>query len=112
MKLVLAVLNKDDTKSVIQELMRGGFSVTKLSSAGGFLRAGTTTILCGMKDERVEKALEIIKTYSCKKVYSPSRIPNETKSIFNMDKSDSRPSEIVMGGASVFVLNIEQFEKY
>ena len=74
MKLVLAVLNKDDTKSVIQELMRGGFSVTKLSSAGGFLRAGTTTILCGMKDERVEKALEIIKTYSCKKE-SPMR-PN------------------------------------
>ncbi len=112
MKLILAVLNKDDTKAVVQGLMKGGYYVTKLSSTGGFLKAGTTTILCGVKDERVEKALEIIREYSCKKTYSVTKIPHAYRSIYNFDGGESAPTEIVVGGASVFVLNIEQFEKF
>ena len=108
MKMILAVVNKQDAKTVVHELVRGGFHVTRLASSGGFLHTGTVTLLCG----RVEKALEIIGDNSRKRSFALSKIPNETKSILNYDVKSANVGDIVVGGASCFVLNVEEYVKY
>ena len=55
MKLVVAIVNNDDSHAVLSEITRAEFSATKLSTSGGFLRAGNVTLLIGVEDERVSE---------------------------------------------------------
>ncbi len=50
MKMVIAILNADDAPTVVHNLMKNHFSVTKLATTGGFLRTGNFTILVGADD--------------------------------------------------------------
>ena len=52
MKLILAIINRDDANAVTQSLTKAGFSSTKLSTTGGFLMSGNVTILVGVDEER------------------------------------------------------------
>ena len=63
MKLILAIVCNDDSQSVSSALIREGFFVTKLSTTGGFLLVGNTTLLIGTKDEEVERAIDILKKF-------------------------------------------------
>jgi len=106
MKMVLAVINQDDAPNVMQNLIQDGFSITKLSTTGGFLRAGNVTILVGADDNKTQEVIEIIKTHSQRrKQFVPPFLGNE------MGFFSSMPVEVAVGGATIFVLNIEQFEK-
>ena len=67
MKLILAILSNDDSPVASNALNKNGFSVTKLATTGGFLRAGNTTLIIGCEDEKVEAAIDIIKEYSSKR---------------------------------------------
>lgn len=67
MKLIFAIVNKDDSNVVSSALTRGGFSVTKLATTGGFLQAGNTTFLVGTDDTRVDEVLSIIEKHSKKR---------------------------------------------
>ena len=51
MKLLIAVINSDDSHIVLDEITKAGFYATKLSTTGGFLRAGNLTLLMGVEDE-------------------------------------------------------------
>ena len=57
MKLILAILSNDDSPVASNALNKNGFSVTKLATTGGFLRAGNTTLIIGCEDEKVEAAI-------------------------------------------------------
>ena len=59
MKMLLAIVNYDDSRNVMSHLMKAGFSITKLASTGGFLRSGNVTILIGLEDHQVDDAFEI-----------------------------------------------------
>jgi uncharacterized protein YaaQ len=61
MKLILAIVNNDDSRNVVDRLNRRGFSVTVNNTSGGFLRVGNTTLLCGVDDGRVDEVLGIIR---------------------------------------------------
>ena len=52
MKLVLAIVSKDDSSMVSSALTQEGFSVTKLATTGGFLMAGNTTFISGVEDDQ------------------------------------------------------------
>ena len=47
MKLITAIVNKEDSKAVCSELVRNKFYVTRLATTGGFLMAGNMTLLIG-----------------------------------------------------------------
>lgn len=113
MKMIMAVLNGDDVKAVTDGLIKGGYQVTKMASAGGFLRAKSTTLICCVRNEQLERALEIIRTTSCKKLYPAAAVQYKDRSDHRMTAGAGTefPNEIVMGGATVFVLNVEQFFK-
>ena len=62
MKLVLAIVHDDDGNKLMSELNKQGFSVTKLATTGGFLRAGNMTLLVGTSKENVQTVIDIIKS--------------------------------------------------
>lgn len=108
MKLIIAIVNSDDSGSVQAALTEGGYFVTKLSTTGGFLKKGNTTFFVGTNDEKVEDAISIIKAHSKKRVEKePTVPPTEMGEFFTPIMVD-----VLVGGATVFVLNIDQFEKF
>ena len=62
MKLIIAIVQDEDSSKLLSRLMQGGFGVTKLATTGGFLKAGNTTLLLGVEEERVDEAIGIIET--------------------------------------------------
>lgn len=108
MKLVYAIVHDEDGYKVMDELNKNGFSVTKLCSSGGFLKAGNTTLLAGVEEDKVDSVISIIekKSKRRKQVINPSMSPNGMGGL-----GMPFPVEVVVGGATVFVINVERFEK-
>ena len=106
MKLVLAIINHDDANTVTQALTKSGFSSTKLATTGGFLMAGNVTILIGVDEEKVQTVIDIIKEHSHSR---KQMIP--TASEMSYGYYPSMPVEVVVGGATIFVVDIERFER-
>lgn len=106
MKLIYAIVNNDDAHAVSVALTKNGFFATKLASTGGFLMSGNTTFLVCCDDGKTDDVIEIIKANSRKRkqLYSPA--PSGYS-----DGYTSFPTEICVGGATVFVTDIERFEK-
>lgn len=86
MKLLLVILRTQDTDAVIRALIKAEFGVTHIASTGGFLRKGNATLLIATEEERVDQAIELIREVSS-------------------------PPENGQRRATVFVLNLEAFEK-
>lgn len=106
MKLIYAIVNNDDSYAVSSNLTSHGYQVTKLASTGGFLMAGNTTFLICAEAARVDGAIDIIRECSRKrKQYVPSPSAGRTETVGDF------PIEVSVGGATVFVTDIERFEK-
>ena len=60
MKLIIAIVQDEDASRLVSALMNDGYGVTKLATTGGFLRAGNTTLLVGVDDDRFQGAMAII----------------------------------------------------
>lgn len=109
MKLVFAIVNGDDSAAVSKALSKAGFRATKFASAGSFLSAGNTTFLTCVEDEQVDKVIEVVQS-KChhRKQFVPS---TPTYGSPASGTVPSMPLEVFVGGATVFVTNIERFEK-
>ena len=108
MKLIIAIVQDEDASRLISQLMNDGFGVTKLATTGGFLRAGNTTLLVGVDDDRFQAAMDVIeKVCKSRKLIAPS-----PASMVGMPGSYTPyPIEVVVGGATIFVLTVDQFIK-
>jgi len=106
MKLMLAIVNNDDAHSVNSVLSKEGFSATKIASTGGFLMNGNSTFLLGVKDEDVDRAIELIGQYSKKRVQ-----PAPVDMSYNSTAIGSFPVEVTVGGATIFVMNVERYDR-
>ena len=108
MKLIIAIVQDEDASRLISCLMSDGYRVTKLATTGGFLRSGNTTLLVGVEDEKLQNAMGIIEKV-CKSrkqiATSPSPISGTTGVYVPY------PIEVTVGGATIFVLDVEQFAK-
>lgn len=105
MKLAIVVVEDDDSSALIKELTQNGYNSTKLASTGGFLLQGNTTLLIGVEDTQVDSLLTIVRT-TCtrRKKYIPhasSEIPTGVHI----------PIEIDVGGAIVFVVEVDSFHR-
>ena len=107
MKLVMAIVNDEDGNVVLGELNKNRFSVTKLATTGGFLKSGNMTLIIGTEDENVQTVIDIIKSKSKrKKQITASPMPIGASASFN-----PYPIEVEVGGATIFVLDVDRFEK-
>ena len=108
MKLVIAVVQGEDAAQTVQALSGAGISVTKMASSGGFLQQGNATLLIGVDDDKVEAAIELIRV-NCRErsQYMTPMPPMVEPGEFFMPY----PVEVQVGGATVFVIDVERFEK-
>ena len=104
MKLIIAIVNKDDSSIVVQKLNKAGFTCTKLSTTGGFLRAGNTTLLIGTEEEKVETVLDILRDYCSRR----TETVNAGASSYSEQFFSSVPVQVAVGGATVFVVDVEK----
>ena len=109
MKLIIAIVQDEDSSRLLSKLMQQGYGVTKLATTGGFLKAGNTTLLLGVEEERMQEAIHIIETV-CK---SRKQITSATTTVTGLTHGEytTYPVEVTVGGATLFVLSIDQFLK-
>ena len=108
MKLLFVIIQSDDTKPLTQALIKAGISVTRISSTGGFLSDGNTTLMIGVQDEQLPDTLDTIKTHSRRREVI-------TMPTFGMPHGidcTAVPVSVSVGGATVFVLNVDQAFRY
>ena len=110
MKLIIAIVQDEDASRLISTLMADGYRVTKLATTGGFLRSGNTTLLVGVEDDMLDNAMTIIEKV-CKSrrqiATSPVGMSSAASGMFA-----PYPIEVTVGGATVFVLSVDQFVKF
>ena len=108
MKLIIAIVQDEDASRLINDLMTEGYRVTKLATTGGFLRAGNTTLLVGVEDDHLERALGIVEKV-CKSRKQVATTPSPVSGTTGMYVPF--PVEVTVGGATIFVMDVEQFRK-
>jgi uncharacterized protein YaaQ len=135
MKLIIAIVQNDDADDLIDALTNAHFGATRLASTGGFLRQGNTTIIVGVPEEAVDAVLKIITQHSQDRRQSVAN-PFPTQNIPNRKNGSHRPDtnstpglieqfiaqsaasnpeastiEVQTGRATIFVLNLERYER-
>ncbi len=108
MKLLLAIVQDADAGKLQRALIEGGYQSTKLASTGGFLREGSTTFLIGLEDHEVDDAKRIIHEV-CRE-----RTKVLTSKLSLQEPHEAlvtKPTEVTVGGAVVFVLNVEEYTR-
>ncbi len=108
MKLIIAVVQGEDAPRTVSALTDRGISSTRFSSSGGFLQQGNVTLLIGVEDAQVPEALKIIHENCHERSryltpVPPLAEPGEFMMAF--------PVEVQVGGATVFVVPVDEFEK-
>lgn len=108
MKLIIAVVQGEDAQKTVIALTDKGISSTRISSTGGFLQQGNVTLLIGVDETQVVDALEIIRE-NCQERsrYLTPVPPLAEPGEFFM----SYPVEVQVGGATVWVVPVDSFEK-
>jgi uncharacterized protein YaaQ len=108
MKLVVAVVQGKDSEPLLTALNQRGFRATQIESAGGFLRESNSTLLIGVQDEYVDEVRQIVRD-NC---HSRTRFVNPLMPIVEPgDFYIPSPVEVQVGGATVFVLKVERYER-
>jgi uncharacterized protein YaaQ len=106
--MIVAIVQGEDAGQLVQTLSAAGVSTTRLASSGGFLQQGNATLLIGVDDERVEGVVRIIRD-NCRernRYLTPMPPMVEAGEMFM-----PYPVEVQVGGATVFVLPVERFER-
>ncbi len=107
MKLIIAIINKDDSNKVASTLNKAGYYVTKLASTGGFLSKGNTTLLVGTDEEKVDDVIELIKS---KAKHRTEKVPT-VNTLSLPEVTMTTMVDVLVGGATIFVIDVDQFYK-
>ncbi|MBL0389039.1 cyclic-di-AMP receptor [Tumebacillus sp. ITR2] len=109
MRLVIAVVQDQDSQKLSDHLVERGFRATKLASTGGFLKAGNTTFLIGVDQTQVEDVMGVIRE-SCQ---AREQMLNPMNPLGNgVEPMVPYPVKVQVGGATVFVLDVETFAHF
>ena len=109
MKLLVAIVQDVDARRVLDALVAEGHRATKISSTGGFLVRGNTTILIGVEDQQVDDVFDILREHC--EARSEFVSPVVPLSEAAAARHWVQPLEVEVGGATVFVLGVERFEQ-
>jgi uncharacterized protein YaaQ len=107
-KLVVAVVHNEDARTLIDSLLGHEYRATWLHSSGGFLKQSNATILLGVEDDKVDEVVGLVRQHCHSRTQTVSPMPPimEPGEFFM-----PYPLEVEVGGAVVFVLPIDRFER-
>jgi uncharacterized protein YaaQ len=107
MQLLLAIVHEEDATAATEALNRGGLRVTQIASSGGFLRKGSVILLVGLAREQVPAALAVLRA-SCA---ARTEVSVPVLATGLVGQSIMAPVLVHAGGATVFVLDVERYER-
>ncbi len=108
MKLVVAIVHNEDAGALVDALLEREYRATRLHSSGGFLKQSNATVLVGVEDGRVEDVLGIVRD-NC---HARTQLVNPMPPIMEPGEFFMPyPLEVEVGGATVFVVPVERFER-
>ena len=109
MKLIVAIVQDQDSGALLDALMAGGFRSTKISTTGGFLVRGNSTVLVGVEDQQVDDVIDLMRKHchARREFVSPVVPLSEGAAARHW----VQPLEVEVGGAIVFLLDVERFEQ-
>ena len=108
LKLVIIIASDADAEKLTRKLVQQGYPATKISSTGGFLHKGNATVLSGVEASEVDGIVAMVRS----ECYARSEyVPVQTLPFFGEGSVLQEPIEVRTGGAIVFVVDIERFEK-
>ena len=87
MKLMIIIVSSIDSDSLIKSMLNEGFRITRISSSGGFVRRGSSTLLLGVEADKVERARQMVHEH-CPPTIDPS-----------------------LKKVAIYVLKVDRFEK-
>jgi uncharacterized protein YaaQ len=108
MKLVFAIVHNEDAGALVDALLEREYRATRLHSSGGFLKQSNATVIVGVEDAQVDEVITIVRE-NCNartQVVNPMPPIMEPGEFFM-----PYPLEVEVGGATVFVLPVERFER-
>jgi len=108
MKLVIAVVQDKDHRRVTEALLERGYKFTNIATTGGLLREGNVTFLIGIDPDQVEDVIQVIGAHSKTREQLVNVFPPTIEPIGTCIPS---PVKVQVGGATVFILDVERFEK-
>jgi uncharacterized protein YaaQ len=112
MKMMMAIVQADDAADITEALLAAGLRVTRISTEGGWLRAKNATLLVGVEDGEVPRALDILKrTGQRRRVPLPAGI-HFPEPLGQAPLQLEPEVEVEVGGAIVFVMDVERHERY
>ena len=109
MKMIYAIARNDNEDDVVTQLTQHHYSVTRLSTTGGFLRKGNTTLMIGADDEKVDEVISLIKQECGQHQKLTVNMPYISGT--TMVNYATMPMHVEVGGATIFVVNVERYEK-
>jgi uncharacterized protein YaaQ len=104
MKLVIAVVQRQDAGELLEALTAQGHRVTRISSEGGFLHEGNVTLLIAVEDPAVNSLLRTIREHCYTRTRYVSPLPPVAES---GEFYPPVPVEVQVGGATIFVLKAD-----
>jgi uncharacterized protein YaaQ len=108
-KLIISIVHRDDSDALLKALTEGGHKATLVSTTGGFLREGNATVFVGVENDKVEEVLELVRENCHQRTrYLSPIVPVTEPSEFYIPQ----PVELEVGGATVFVIDVERHERY
>lgn len=111
MKIIYAIISSDDGNRVTDILNEHRFSVTRLATTGGFLKKGNATLMIGTDEEKVEEAIGLIREACGKRQKITCDV--STPNIGSLSAGYMMmPVTVELGGATIFVTDVERFEKF
>jgi uncharacterized protein YaaQ len=107
-KLIVAIVHNEDAGALVDALLEKEYRTTRLHSSGGFLKQSNATIVLGVEDERVDDAMAIITEHCTARTQVVNPLPPimEPGEFFM-----PYPLEVEVGGATVFVVPVERYER-
>ena len=107
-KLVVAIVHNEDAGALVDALLQREHRATRLHSSGGFLKQSNATIIVGVEDEQTDEVLAIVRE-NC---VSRTQVVNPMPPIMEPGEFFMPyPLEVEVGGATVFVVPVERFER-
>jgi uncharacterized protein YaaQ len=108
MKLVIAIIHERDKHRVSDALLQDGHKFTNIATTGGFLRDGNCTLLIGADDDKVDEIVSILENCCHSREQFVSQPPIDTLASGTMLMN---PVKVTVGGAIIFVVNVERYER-
>ncbi len=116
MKMMMAIVQAEDVSKISRALVEAGYRVTQISTTGGLLRRDNATLLLGVEDERVEDALNVFRKLGQHREADSAvaATAGAAPHVSHKESAESKAhkSKIVIGSATIFMLNVDQFERF